>query len=68
MFGKIRDDPVPMPVGAKCPRDEKKRFTLPRLDIMNIITLNNHEFIDAVLGFRINFVLVVFYHVAATAI
>jgi hypothetical protein len=54
-----------MSVGAEGPGDEKDGFALSRLDIMNIITFNDHEFIHTVLGFRINFVPVVFYHVAA---
>jgi hypothetical protein len=64
VFGKIRDDPVPMSVGAKGPGDEKDGLTLPRLDVMNIIPLNDHELIHTIPGFRINFVLAIFYHVA----
>jgi hypothetical protein len=40
-----------MSVGAKCPRDEKYGFSLSRFDIMNIITLNDYEFINTVFGY-----------------
>jgi hypothetical protein len=40
-----------MPVRAKCPRDEKYGLPLPYLDIMNVITLNDYEFIYTILGF-----------------
>jgi hypothetical protein len=68
MSGKIRDDPVPMSVRAVCPGDENNGVTLPHLDIMDIVTLNHDELIHSVLGFRISFVAVIFYHVAAAAI
>jgi hypothetical protein len=65
MFGKIGYDPVPMSIRAECPGDKKHGVTLPCLDVVDIITLNHHELIHTVLGFRINFVPVILYHVAA---
>jgi hypothetical protein len=65
MFGKMWDDPVPMPIGAERPGDENNGVTLPHFDIVDIIPLNHHELIHTVLGFRINLVLVIFYQIAA---
>jgi hypothetical protein len=67
VFGKIRDDPVPMSVSAKGPGNEKDGLTLPRLDVMDIIALNDHKLIHTILGFRKNFVLVIFYHITTAA-
>jgi hypothetical protein len=68
VFGKVRYDPVPMSVRTVCPGDKKDRVTLSHLDVMDIVTLNHHELIHTVLGFRISFVAVILNQIAAAVI
>jgi hypothetical protein len=67
MPGKIGDDPVPMSVGAVSPGNENNGVTLPHLNVMDIIPLNYDELIHSVLRFRISFMVVIFYLVAAAS-
>jgi hypothetical protein len=55
-----------MSVGAKCPRDEQNGFSLAHFDIMNMIILDDYKFINSVFGLRVNPLLLIFHHVAAT--